>query len=100
VTPPTARNWLLRINHAGGPPGASTAVHSHPGAEAIYIIGGRTRQRTPHGIVEAGAGETLNAHEPGMVMQLASTGERDLEQLVMFVVDAERPFSPRARFED
>jgi hypothetical protein len=33
-----------------------------------------------------------------MVMQLASSGGADLEQLVMFVVDADRPFSPAAHF--
>jgi hypothetical protein len=33
-----------------------------------------------------------------MVMQLESTGAEPLEQLVMFIVDAEKPFSSPARF--
>lgn len=52
-----------------------------------------------HGIEVAAAGEALNAHAPQMVMQIISTGERDREQLVMFVVDAERPFAPTAQFD-
>lgn len=95
---PRATIYLLRINHAGGPPGSETPVHSHPGAEAIYVLIGQVTQRTRHGIEEAGAGSVLNAHEAEMVMQLKSTGVRDLSQLVMFVVDADRPFSPPTNF--
>ncbi|MCW3797995.1 hypothetical protein OMW55_09290 [Sphingomonas sp. BN140010] len=94
----TAARFLLRINHAGGPPGSRTPVHTHPGAEAIYVLKGRISQRTPTGKNQASAGQTLNAHAPGMVMQLESSGPADLEQLVMFVVDADRPFSPAASF--
>lgn len=99
VAAPSARTYLLRINHAGGPPGAQTPVHSHPGSEAIYVLRGQISQRTPHGVRRAGAGETLGAHAPEMAMQITSTGAADLEQLVMFVVDADRPFSPPASFE-
>ena len=99
VVVPVAKNYLLRINRAGGPHGAKTPVHSHPGSEAIYVLQGEVTQRMAHGIEVAAAGETLNAHAPEMVMQLTSTGERDLEQLVMFVVDAERPFAPTAQFD-
>lgn len=98
VALPAARQFLLRINHAGGPPGAQTPVHTHPGSEAIYVLRGQVSQRTPHGVLRADAGHTLNAHEPGMVMQIMSSGTTDLEQLVMFVVDADRPFSPPAAF--
>ena len=35
VPPLTASEYLLRINHAGGPPGAKTQVHTHPGSEAF-----------------------------------------------------------------
>lgn len=98
VTPPVAKTYLLRINRAGGPPGSHTPVHTHPGAEAIYVLDGRVTQRTPHGVEHAGAGEILNAHAPEMVMQLTSSGTVDLEQMVMFVVDADRPFSPPASF--
>ncbi len=99
VAVPVAKNYLLRINRAGGPYGAKTPIHSHPGSEAIFVLQGEVTQRMAHGIEVASAGETLNAHAPQMVMQLISTGERDLEQLVLFVVDAERPFAPTAQFD-
>ena len=99
IAAPAAKIYLLRINLAGGPPGSKTPVHSHPGAEAIYVLRGEVSQRMAHGMEVAAAGQTLNAHAPEMVMQLISTGERDLEQLVLFVVDAARPFAPSAQFE-
>ncbi|KQM17194.1 hypothetical protein ASE73_09445 [Sphingomonas sp. Leaf24] len=95
---PTARTYLLRINHAGGPPGAQTPVHTHPGAEAIYVLNGEVTQRTYHGTETAGPREALNAHGAEMAMQLRSSGRAGLSQLVMFVVDADRPFSPPAKF--
>lgn len=95
---PRAQTYLLRINHAGGPPGSQTAVHTHPGAEAIYVLQGEVTQRTRHGLDVAVSGAALNAHEAEMVMQLKSTGSVPLSQLVMFVVDADRPFSPPANF--
>jgi hypothetical protein len=100
IPAPPAKTWLLRINHAGGNPGAQTPVHSHPGAEAIYVIKGQVTQRTDHGTEDANAGETLGAHGSGMAMQLTSSGTAALDQLVMFVVDADKPFSPQARFSD
>jgi quercetin dioxygenase-like cupin family protein len=74
------------------------SIHTHPGAEAIYVLNGEVTQRTGHGVEMATAGKALNAHAPEMVMQLQSTGSADLSQLVMFVVDADRPFSPVASF--
>jgi hypothetical protein len=42
-----APEYLLRINHAGGPPGSKTPVHSHPGSESFYVLAGQVGQRTP-----------------------------------------------------
>jgi hypothetical protein len=99
VPPLTAPEYLLRINHAFGPPGARTPVHTHPGSEAFYVLAGRLGQRTSHGVSHADAGQTMNGHGPGMVMEVFSAGTNDLDQLVMFVVDATRPFSSPAKFE-
>lgn len=96
---PKASRWLLRVNRAGGPIGAKTPVHTHPGSEAFYVVKGRLVQHTAHGRAQLDAGAAMNGHEPGMVMQLESAGPGPLEQLVMFVVDAERPFSTPAHFE-
>jgi hypothetical protein len=99
VPPLTAPEYLLRINHAGGPPGAKTPVHTHPGSEAFYVLSGRLGQRTPHGTMYAEAGQAMNGHGADMAMEIFSAGTRDLDQLVMFVVDATRPFSSPAKFE-
>jgi hypothetical protein len=99
VPPLTAPEYLLRINHAGGPSGSKTAVHSHPGSEAFYVLAGRLGQRTPHGVSYADAGQAMNGHGADLAMEVFSAGTTDLEQLVMFVVDATRPFSTPAKFE-
>jgi hypothetical protein len=93
----TAPEYLLRINHAGGPPGAKTPVHSHPGSEAFYVLAGRLGQRTPHGVSYAEAGQPMNGHSPGTAMEVFNPGTTDLDQLVMFVVDATQPFSVPAK---
>jgi hypothetical protein len=99
VPPVQAPEYLLRINHASGPPGARTPPHSHPGSEAFYVLQGRLGQRTPHGVIHADAGTAMNGHGADMPMEVFSAGSTDLDQLVMFVVDATRPFSSPARFE-
>jgi mannose-6-phosphate isomerase-like protein (cupin superfamily) len=66
VPPVQAPEYLLRINHASGPPGARTPPHSHPGSEAFYVLKGRLGQRTPHGIVHADAGAAMNGHGADM----------------------------------
>jgi hypothetical protein len=97
VPPINAPEYLLRINHASGPPGAKTSVHTHPGSEAFLVLAGRLGQRTPHGVSYADAGQSMNGHGANMAMEVFSAGTTDLEQLVMFVVDATRPFSSPAK---
>jgi hypothetical protein len=97
VPPVMAPEYLLRINHAGGPPGARTAVHMHPGSETFYVLAGRLGQRTPHGVSYAEAKQPMNGHAPGTPMEVFNPGTVDLDQLVMFVVDASKPFSVPAK---
>jgi quercetin dioxygenase-like cupin family protein len=99
VPPIHASEYLLRINHASGPPGAKTSVHSHPGSEAFYVLAGELSQRTSHGMSRASPGQAMNGHEAGTAMEVFSTGSTNLDQLVMFVVDASKPFSSPAKFE-
>ena len=68
-------------------------------AELSYVLKGRQGQKTPHGTVHADAGTAMNGHGADMPMEVFSAGTTDLDQLVMFVVDATRPFSSPARFE-
>lgn len=88
-----APEYLLRINHASGPPGSITPVHTHPGSEAVYVLAGEESFRTPHGVKRIGAGQAEAGHDPDTPMQASSTGSEDLRALIMFVVDATRPFS-------
>jgi len=99
VPPLSAPVYLLRINHAGGPPGSETAPHTHPGSEAFYVLSGRLGQRTPQGVSYAEAGQTMNGDQADVPMVVFSAGKTDLSQLVMFVVDATRPFSSPAKIK-
>jgi mannose-6-phosphate isomerase-like protein (cupin superfamily) len=99
IAPVTAPEYLLRINHAVGPPGAKTSIHSHPGSEAFYVLAGRLGQRTPHGTAYADAGQTMAGHGPDVPMQVFSAGTTDLDQIVMFVLDATKPASSPAKLD-
>jgi hypothetical protein len=97
VPPISAPEYLLRINHASGPAGAETRVHSHPGSESFYVLRGRLGQHTPHGTAYAKAGHEMIGHGPNTPMVVFSAGPGELDQLVMFVVDATKPFSSPAK---
>ena len=94
----TAPEYLLRINYGSGPPGAKTPVHSHFGSEAFYVIAGKLGQKTPQGVNYVEAGQAMNGHMAGMTMQVFNAGTTDLTALIMFVVDASKPFSVPATF--
>jgi hypothetical protein len=99
VPPIKAPEYLLRLNNSGGPPGAMTPVHMHPGSETFYVITGRLGQRSPHGVAYVEAGQAMPGHAPGMAMAISSEGGTDLNALVMFFVDATKPFSSPAKLE-
>jgi hypothetical protein len=92
-----AAEYLLRINQSSGPPGSITSVHTHPGAEAFYVLAGETTSRTPQGLKRVRTGESAAGHDSDTPMQVSSSGTSDLLGLVMFVVDANRPFSSPAK---
>ncbi len=95
----SAPEYLLRINHASGPPGVKTPVHNHPGSETFYVLTGQLGQKTPSGVIHVEAGQAMPGHGAGMAMEVSSSGTSDLSALVMFVVDATKPFSSPAKFE-
>lgn len=97
VPPLSASECLLRVNYGSGPPGAKTPVHSHFGSEAFYVISGKLGQRTPHGVAYVETGHTMNGHTAGMPMEVFNAGTTDLNALIMFVVDAGKPFSVPAQ---
>jgi len=91
-----AQRYLLRINDASGAPGSVTPIHMHPGSEAFFVLAGQQSIRHPHGILRVDAGNTEPGHGADSPMQVSSSGTVDLHALVMFVVDADKPFSSPA----
>jgi len=92
----SAPKMLLRVNQATGAPGSITAVHTHPGSEAFFVLTGEQTIRGPHGVLRVVAGKAEAGHGADVPMQVSSSGTSDLHALVMFVVDATRPFSSPA----
>lgn len=93
-----ATQYLLRINEASGPPGSITPVHTHPGSEAFYVVAGEQSIRSPHGVMHVEVGQPEVGRGADTPMQASSSGSTDLRALVMFVVDATKPFSSPAQF--
>jgi len=88
-----AQRYLLRINDASGAPGSMTPVHSHPGSEAFYVLSGEQSIRGATGVMKVRPGQAEAGQGSDKAMQVSSSGSTDLHALVMFVVDADRPFS-------
>ena len=94
-----APSYLMRINVSAAPPGSKTSVHSHPGSEAIYVLSGEATIRWPDRTDVVGVGETLAGAAPNTAMQATSTGDSDLAELIMFVVDSTKPFGTPAKLD-
>jgi quercetin dioxygenase-like cupin family protein len=93
----SAPEYMLRINEATGAPGSVTSQHTHPGSEAFYVLAGEQTIRTAKGTIRVKAGQPETGYGADNPMQVSSTGSTDLHSLVMFVVDATRPFSSPAK---
>ena len=91
-----APQYLLRINEASGPPGSVTPIHTHPGSEAFFVLSGEQSIRGPDGVLRVTPGKAEAGRGANIPMQVSSSGSTDLHALVMFVVDATRPFSSPA----
>ena len=94
-----AKQFLLRINEARGAPGAVTSVHSHPGSEAFYVLTGEQSIQGPNGTLKVQANQPAAGNGADVAMRVSSSGTVDLHSLVMFVVDAHRPFSTPAKLD-
>lgn len=95
----SAPEYLLRISHAVASPGAKSGVHTHPGAEAWLVLKGQLSQQTPHGVNVVEAGKTLAGGPAEHPMEVTNSGGEELHWLIMFVVDANKPFASDAKFE-
>ncbi len=87
--------FLLRVNNATAPVGAKTTIHTHPGPEAFLVLSGQLTQHTPYGMHVLNAGGTMPG-VPDQAMEVHSTGDEELRELIMFVVDPSRPFAEDA----
>ena len=88
-----APSYLLRINVSDALPGTETSVHSHPGAEAMYVISGEATVNWPGKTAVIKAGEGSPGQPPHTPMLAASTGDDTLKELIMFVVDPSQDFA-------
>jgi hypothetical protein len=92
----SATRYLLRINQATGAPGSETPVHTHPGSEAFYVLRGEQSIRGPADTIRVRVAQGEAGRGAGVPMQVSSSGDGELLALVMFVVDATKPFSSPA----
>ncbi len=93
----SAKTYLLRINDASGPPGSTTPVHSHPGSEAFFVLSGEQSIRSATKVMKVSPGNSEPGQGAENAMEVSSSGGTDLHALVMFVVDADKPFSSPAK---
>jgi hypothetical protein len=97
LPPIAAPRYLLRVVEASGPPGSHSPVHSHPGVEAAYVLAGEQTFRMSGDVERVEAGKGAASPVASAPMQVSSSGPVGLHALVMFVVDATRPFSSPAK---
>ena len=71
-------------------------MHTHPGSEAFYVLRGEQSIRGPSDTLRVRLGQAEAGRGAGVPMQVSSSGDTDLLALVMFVVDATKPFSSPA----
>jgi hypothetical protein len=96
----TVTQYLLRANGARGPLGSKSVVRTHPGSESFYVLSCQLGQTTSEGVVTlVEAGGWSVGLEPETPMEVFSGGAAELETLVMFVVDATKPFSTTAHLD-
>jgi len=73
-------------------------VHTHPGSEEFYVLAGEQSIRSPRGEMRVKVGQPATGQGADTLMQVSSSGSTDLHSLVMFVLDATKPFSSPAKF--
>ena len=75
-------------------------AHTHPGTEGVLgVLEVQLSQQTPHGVNVVEAGKTLAGGPAEHPMEVTNSGTDELHWLIMFVVDANKPFASDATFE-
>ena len=79
--------------------GQTMRLYYHPlssNSQRVLLVRSAKERR---GVNRTEAGQSLVGHGPDMPMEVFSGGRTDLDQLVMFLLDASRPASAPAKFE-
>ena len=98
LTIPNAAEYKLRVQQRVSQPGCEGDVHTHPGAEAWYVLAGEQTVVTPAARTRVTAGQGLVGPAPGTPMQLAYAGTGESDVLTFLVLDASQPVSAPAAF--
>ena len=98
ITPPMASRFMLRISESVTPPGRVTPVHTHPGSEAFYVVKGEIEYKTTNGTYKVSAGNASSGPPPETTMQATTTGTERAHNLIMFILDADKPAQAPSSF--
>jgi hypothetical protein len=63
------------------------------------VVSGTLGQKSPRGVAYVEAGTPMVGHGADTPMEVFNAGTIDLEELAIFVVDANRKFSSPAKFD-
>jgi hypothetical protein len=98
ITPPKASRFLLRISESITTPGRVTPIHTHPGSEAFYLLKGEVEYKTTNRIYKVSAGNASPGPPPDTPMQATTTGSVNAHNLIMFILDADKPAQAPSHF--
>ena len=88
---------VLALMEVSIPPGSGPPPHVHTHEdEAFYVLAGEQNIRTPQGMIKVKVGQPETGPGGDTPLQVSSSGSTDLRALVMFMVDATKPFSTPA----
>ena len=98
VAAPTAASYKVRVQQRVSQPGCEGDIHTHPGAEAWYLLAGEQTVVTPTGETRIAEGQSLIGPPAGMPMQLVYRGTGESDALTFLLLDAAQPNSTPATF--
>ena len=93
---PSATAYTLRLQQRVSQPGCEGDAHTHPGAEAWYLLAGEQTISSNAGQARLVAGQGLVGPAPGTPMQLAYTGTAMTDALTFLILDSAQPASTPA----
>lgn len=99
LTVVTGTEYHLQVREANNVPGFRSPVHTHPGSEAFYVLSGELALKSSQGVERVTGGQSLLGPRAGNSMQASNDGSTNLHMFVMFVLDADKPFSSPAAFD-